>query len=236
MIAGEDSPVSLTTSEIVATVPRPIFESGREPFCTIATGVFPLSQSLKTSTISFNFFIPIRITTVALDFAARFKSLESCPVLVVPVTTQKLSDTPRCVSGIFSRAGTESALLIPGITLADRPHAVANSTSSNPSSKNKGIATFQPAPHAHETAGIFYNQFVDLQPAVRCAFLPFCLQRFFWPGLGHRSDSSSLTSASYNTTSASASALIPFTVIKSGSPGPAPHKCKSWVNIPRASC
>ncbi|MNR26165.1 hypothetical protein D3C85_1433570 [compost metagenome] len=54
---------------------------------------------------------------MALERAASYKSFEICPDAVVPVTTQKLSLKPRCVTGICCKPGTEMELDNPGITV-----------------------------------------------------------------------------------------------------------------------
>jgi heme/copper-type cytochrome/quinol oxidase subunit 1 len=50
--------------------------------------------------------IAINMIMVAVDWAASKISFERSPLLVVPVTTQKLSLMPRQVSGIMADAGT----------------------------------------------------------------------------------------------------------------------------------
>ena len=82
----------------------------------IATGRSALLFSMKRQRISFNLLIPIRITTVAVDLAARLISSLSCPSEVVPVITQKLSEINLFVSEIPAWAGTAIEEEIPEIT------------------------------------------------------------------------------------------------------------------------
>jgi len=92
--------------------------------------VFCLFSSKKIPIISSSRCMPIRITIVALDFAASFTSSDKKPCWVVPVVIQILSLQPLTVSGICFNPARPMLLDMPGITTTGMPATFAADISS----------------------------------------------------------------------------------------------------------
>ena len=87
--------------------------------------------------------IPIKITIVADDCAARATSFDNFLSDVVPVITQKLSEIPRFVKEIPWFAGTAIEDEIPGTTNVGIPKLSIYSISSLPRPKIKESPPFK---------------------------------------------------------------------------------------------
>ncbi len=158
--------------------------------------------------------IPLRAS------AAQSTELRGSPGRTCPASTQNPWLSPRCVTGMPAAAGTEIALVTPGITSTGTPAVRQASSSSRPRPNTNGSPPFsrttaRPARACSTSAWLMWSCRIAGPPGTFAASITYVSG-------DSSSSNSSGASRSATTTSASRSRRSPVTVIRPGSPGPPP--------------
>ena len=224
VIAGGVRPASRTCSTMSPSVPVTVRCSGVVPqriTATSVSGARPLAISFSTT--SGSVFVPIKNTSVSTAVAGFTQSrLDSgFSGSSWPVITANVEASPRCVTGMPAYAGTATAEVTPGTTTNTMPASRSAVASSPPRPKTKGSPPLSRTTCFPSRAFSISSRLIASWSWDSPAIFPTKIS-----SASERASlsNSSFTSRSYTMTSASFSRCSPATVIRPGSPGPAPTR------------